>query len=160
MGQNENGDPVPAITVALSGTLTCREIEIQIANENVGEIKEEEGEEDEVPTLETELGDEFLGIFERVENKFSFGRAVFKNKHAKYLAYVKIKPGKGKEYFVWTVLDVDTDSWKEESKSTLWFSLFERMGVCPAIKPKEELKEKVDVYVKSTKKYPFKDKCV
>ena len=64
------------------------------------------------------------------------------------------------ERFVWAVLDTDTDTWKEEPKEARWFSLFERMGVCPAIKPKEEKKKSVGVSVKSAKKYPFEDSNV
>ena len=48
---------------------------------------------------------------------------------------------------------------EKESKKVKWFSLFERMGVCPAIRPVNEKIQKLDVYVKP-EKYPFKDKNV
>ena len=65
-------------------------------------------EDEEEKTLLSEFGDDYTGLFDRVEDK------LFRNKNNKYLAFVKIKPGRGKESYVWAVLDVDTDEWKEE----------------------------------------------
>ena len=54
-------------------------------------------------------------------------------------------------------MDTDTDTWKERPKQVRWFSLHERMGVCPSIKPKEEREQEIAIAVKPANAYPFKD---
>ena len=72
--KDDNDKPISNITVAVSASILCNEIEIELKKAGSYREQDEDGNHfDKVfETFESELDQNFLGVFKRIENKYSF----------------------------------------------------------------------------------------